>query len=521
MTLQPHLISRLALAAGLALGLANGIASAQQADNDRADIQPIENAGDEVVVRELGELFGPSDLQPVAPNEVASVTTRTIKLDSQMLRSVNVGDRLSITPEPGLTERWLVADVQRRANGMVVVRMSQPMNPSAMATFVMVEDATAMTMQIAAQKRLYRLQFAGNDNYHVWSMNQSALPREGDAMHPDHLPPDLEPTPDDDDYIPPFGGRDAGGCNNANPVHDVWILYTVAARDGLGGTTATRAECSLAVEHANTAYIATGLSQRMRLIAATETSYDDSTTDQDTDLDRLTGTADGFIDSIHATRDTYNADVVHMVTDNGSGLGWCGGTTTPANTCFSVSRFSRVAASFTLAHEVGHNLGCGHDHANAGSCSSTTYAYGHRFTGTDSNGYCTVLAYPTDFYERVLHFSDPDVNFMGTPTGVAGTGPTAADNARVLASSDTVVEDHELTRYDIYVDFAYGGIEIGTAPLPYNTFAEGVTFIDTPNTGAGEVPTMYIDAGQQNYTGTITKAMTLVRCGGNVTIGTP
>ncbi len=500
----------------LSIAVMAGAASAQQADNE-----PAVDAADGVVVRELGELFGASVLPPVAPREVGSVTTRTITLDSRMLRRVNIGDRLSITPEPGLTERWLVADVDRRANGVVVIRMSQPMNPTAVATFVMVEDATAMTMQIASQKRLYRLQFAGNDNYHVWIMSQGALPREGDAGHADHLPPDFAPTPDDDDYLPPegFGERNPGGCNNANPVFDVWLMYTVTARNGLGGTTAARAECALAVEHANTAYINSNLPTRMRLIAATETTYDEAV-DQDTDLDRLTGTADGFIDGIHATRDTYNADLVHMVTDNGSGLGWCGGVEPSLGECFSVSRWTRVAASFTLAHEIGHNIGCGHDHANAGSCSSTTYAYGHRFTGDDSNGYCTVLAYPDGIYERVLHFSDPDIDFMGAPTGVA-SGPSAADNARVIASTDNIVEDLQLTRYDIYVDFAYVGGEIGTASNPYNTFVEGVTFIDVPNTGAGEVPSLYLDAGQQNYTGTVSKAMTIRPCGGAVTIGTP
>lgn len=508
MKLQRHLTTSVVLMAGLALGLTSGAALGQnQAEN-------------EVVVREFGELFGASDLQSVAPPEVGCVTSRTIKLDSNMLRKVNIGDRLSITPEPGLTERWLVADVARHANGVVVVRMSQPLNPTAMATFVMVEDATAMTMQIAAQKRLYRLQFAGDDNYHVWSMNQSAMPREGDAGHPDFVMPDLEPTPDDDDYVPPtFGERNPGGCNNANAVIDVWLLYTVTARTSWGSTNAARAECALAVEHSNTAYINSGLVTRMRLVAASETSYTEAV-DQDTDLDRLTNASDGFIDSIHGTRDDLNADMVHMVTDNGSGLGWCGGATPESGECFSVSRWTRVAATFTLAHETGHNLGCGHDHANAGSCSSTTYAYGHSFTGNDSNGYCTVLAYPDASHDRVLHFSDPNVNFMGTPTGVA-SGPNAADNVRVLEVTDNVAEDIQLTRFDIYVDFAYGGVEIGTASLPYNTFAEGVTAIDVPSASAGEDPRLYLDAGVQNYTGTVSKVMTIVPCGGSVRIGTP
>ncbi len=510
--------------AGLALtiALAAGLANAQPADGNNQRAENANNAGavEAAAARELGELFNPSDLPPEAPREVASVTTRTITLDTQMLRSVNIGDRLTISVEPDFPERWMVTDVQRRINGVTVVRMIKPLHPTSMATFVIVDDAVAMTMQIAAQKRLYRLQFAGNDTYHVWRMDQGTLPREGDAGHPDFLPPDPEPTPDDDDYLPPegYGVRNAGGCNNANPVFDVWLLYTVTARDSLGGTSAARAECALAVEHANTAYINSGLPTRMRLIAATETSYVEAGS-QETDLDRLTGTSDGFIDNIHATRDTYNADLVHMVTDNGTGFGWCGGTNPSLSAGFSVSRWTRVAATFTLAHEIGHNIGCGHDHANAGSCSSTTYAYGHRFAGTDGNNYCTVLAYPDGIYERVLHFSDPDIDFMGTPTGVA-FGVNAADNARVIASTDNIVEDLQLTRYDIYVDFAYPGpILAGTASFPYNTFAEGVLFIDVPNTGAGEAPTLYIDGGQQNYTGTVSKVMTIVPCGGAVTIG--
>ena len=470
--------------------------------------------------RFLGELFAPApNLVPMVPNEVGCVTVRTITLAPSKLATASIGDRIDITPEPNLTETWIVSDVRRTLDG-VVVRMTQEGNQTALATFVTVEDATAMTMQVASQKRRYRLHFAGNNQYHVWKMEAWQMPREEDA-DPDVVLPDPERQPGDDDWVPEgFGERNGGGCNNANPVIDVWLLYTVTARDSLGGTSATRAECALAVEHANTAYIQSSMTTRMRLVACTETTYTEAGT-QDTDLDRLTGTSDGFIDGIHATRDTYNADLVHMVTDNGSGLGWCGGTSPGYNIGFSVSRWSRVAATFTLAHETGHNLGAEHDRANAGACISTSYSYGHLFFGTDGNGYCTVLAYPTATYDRVLHFSNPNVTFQGTATGIAIGQTGEAYNAQVIRNTDNTVEDHELTRYDIYVDFGFSGIpaEIGTATFPYNTLPEGITNIDTPNTGSGESPTMYIDTGATNYTGTISKVMTIVPCGGSVRIG--
>ena len=104
------------------------------------------------------------------------------------------------------------------------------------------------------------------------------------------------------------------------------------------------------------------------------------------------------------------------------------------------------------------------------------------------------------------------------PTGQPIGSANEAFNVQVLINNDNTIEAFELTRYDIYVDFAFGGIELGTAGNPYNTVAEGVAALDTPNTGAGENPTLYLDAGTQTYHATISKVMTIIPCGGPVTI---
>jgi peptidyl-Asp metalloendopeptidase len=298
-------------------------------------------------------------------------------------------------------------------------------------------------------------------------------------------------------------------------------VYTGQARDAIGGTTAMRAECALAVDHANTAYQQSAMSTRMRLVYCDVVSYTE-TDNQDTDLARLRDTSDGFMDSVHTLRDSFNADIVQLVNDTGSGLGYCpGGAPGYSTAPFSTGKWTRVAATYTTAHETGHNLGGGHDVANGGAC-GPSYGVGHLF-GPSGDGWCSVMAYPTGTHPRILHYSNPNVTFNGYATGVAIGSPGEAFNARVIIDNDNTVEGFEATRYDIYVNFAFSGFpaEIGTAAFPYNTFAEGVANIDTPNTGAGENPTMYITSGAQNYIGTVSKVMNIIPCSGPVTIGTP
>jgi hypothetical protein len=451
--------------------------------------------------------------------------SQSITLNAAALRAAVPGRQFLISPEPGVVDQWFVESVSEPnmdQGGYRIVRMSMANDPTAYAAFCTYQDATAMTMQIASRKVTYRLQYLGNDAYHVWKLDPENTPNEGDVHG---ALPDFPPriiSEDDDDWRPeepPYAPRDAGACGGTSRVLDIMIVYTGQARDAIGGTTAMRAECALAVDHANTAYIGSAMSTRMRLVYCDFVSYTESG-DQDIDLPRLRSTNDGFMDGVHTIRDTVNADMVALVNDTGSGLGYCpGGAPTYANSPFNTCKWTRVAATFTLAHECGHNQGAGHDVANGGAC-GPSYGVGHLF-GPSGDGWCTVMAYPTSSNPRVLRFSNPNINYNGYATGVAIGSPGEAFNARVIIDNDNTIEAFEATRYDIYVNFAWGGLEFGLASFPYNTVAEGVANIDTPNVGAGESPTLYITSGAQNYIGTISKVMNIIPCGGAVTIGTP
>lgn len=467
-------------------------------------------------------LFQDAAIEPALPPAEFD-HARSITLNAEALRAAVPGRQFQVSPEPGVVDQWYVESVSQPSDTVRIVRCRMANDPTAYAAFCTYEDATAMTMQVTSRKVTYRLQFAGNGVYHVWKLDPASTPNEAQALPSLPEPPRFI-GPDDDDWIPDTGGyapRDAGACGGASRVLDIMIVYTTQARDAIGGTSAMRAECALAVDHANTAYQDSSMSTRMRLVYCNEIAYTESG-DQDTDLPRLRSTNDGYMDSVHTTRDTVNADMVSLVNDTGSGLGYCpGGAPTYASSPFNTCKWTRVAATFTLAHECGHNQGGGHDVANGGAC-GPSYGVGHLF-GPVSDGWCTVLAYPTSTHPRVLHFSNPNITHNGYATGVAIGASGEAFNARVITDNDNTIEGFETTRYDIYVDFGYSGFpaEIGTPTFPYNTFAEGVTNIDTPNTGSGESPTLYLTAGSQNYTGTVTKVMNIIPCGGAVTIGTP
>ena len=79
----------------------------------------------------------------------------------------------------------------------------------------------------------------------------------------------------------------------------------------------------------------------------------------------------------------------------------------------------------TFIHEAGHGLGAHHDRYTpiiGGTLSSMDdregYNYGYCLPG---NKYATIMSYPSscpgDDVEWISYFSNPNVNFEGTPTG--------------------------------------------------------------------------------------------------------
>lgn len=228
------------------------------------------------------------------------------------------------------------------------------------------------------------------------------------------------------------GGSSAAG--QADTVFDVLAVYTPRARSTGGGTAALESQLVLRVSETTLASDLSGAPVRFRLVHMHETAYVEDGTGND--LSRFRSTSDGFMDEVHALRNDYGADLMHLVTQPPS-LSYCGVAylMNRNSTGFATSAFGVTVRSclggFTMSHEMGHNISCHHDRANAGG---SLYPYGYGFRTAD-NSFRTIMSYSPG--TRVLRWSSPSVQYNGYTLGAANS----EDNARAISNVRATVQN--------------------------------------------------------------------------------
>ena len=404
-----------------------------------------------------------------------------------------------------------------------VVSGSLPGQPGSIVLVVHADSndrVTAVSGSASTADGSFRVSTIGGGTYSIEEIDATVpwvdgvLPDEPELADP---PP---PSPDASGAAFSLVNPAVSAASSGVSEIDVLVLYTPAAAAYAGGEASMRADVERLFGETNTAFRNSGVSARVRGWAR-PVSYVESQ-DLGTDLDRLEGSFDGYLDEVHSMRTELGADLVHLLvaftpTTSPDGSYTCGVAFTGLDprAAFGVTLFYEPC-DYTFTHELGHNLGLKHDRyaqftISGSGAAHVPYAYGHSNADTFSpiaGGRCwhTVMAYEhhcfdvpggRGFVVPILRFSSPYRRHpsSGEPLGVLGEvetysvyGPADAARALELTRAQVAAYYHRPEPPTITgVDLAVSPGTVSVSPVVVDVGESVFVQASVANLGAGFV----------------------------------
>lgn len=322
--------------------------------------------------------------------------------------------------------------VQRAANTAYAPRetSADPLND-----VVLVRRGNQVTGSVRVDGQLYRIRPLPSGATAVVQVDENGMP----ADHPEDAYRAIFEAAVRDKLDMTAKGKpcrtNCGGTGtpvDPGPTQTIRVMV-VATNDAIaayGGD--MQALVELAVAESNQGYTNSNIGINMVLANYSTTTY--ATAGMSTDLSRFRGTSDGYMDGIHAVRDSSAADVGMLVANDASACGLASGIGSTAATAFATAYWDCITGYYSFAHEIGHLQSARHDPATDSSTSPYPYGHGYR---EPSNAWRTVMAYNCTGTgcPRINYWSNPSVTYGGVPMGTYDK----SHNQRVLVETKATV----------------------------------------------------------------------------------
>ena len=220
--------------------------------------------------------------------------------------------------------------------------------------------------------------------------------------------------------------------DDAEAVIDVLVAYTRRARAEAGNVDAL---IRLAIDQMNRVYANSRVDARVRLVHRYQTEYVRRGHLPEV-FTNLQAPADGQLDEVHAVRNRHGADLVVLLIGQDS-QGWCWYAYSSQHEAWGFSVVAQnCIGSYSFTQALARNQAAGR---NPESGQNHRFPHGHALCN-DLGNWRTVMSRNPDRRCPAIqpYFSNPEVSFMGTPTG----DPEVRNNARVLRETAHIVASH-------------------------------------------------------------------------------
>jgi len=188
------------------------------------------------------------------------------------------------------------------------------------------------------------------------------------------------------------------GCG---AIVDLMIVYNPKLYKLYGDAAGIQRKARIAVCEVNTGLSRSAACAQLRLVAVEPIQYS-TAGNIGADLSKIKGDK-----QVNQLRAKHKADLVCLVSEAGGGG--------VAGSGYSViARHTIMKSGWTLGHEVGHNLGCPH---RTGHAFFDGQAGHYTFMSMGRVQRIQRMRHPHVKYRGLRQYSNPDVNYIGTPTG--------------------------------------------------------------------------------------------------------